>query len=157
MSDPDSHLTLNDLYESDFLGSPFPRVIFEETDGEVVVVDLVRGIYYYLTGTAAFLWMALHAGQSVGETATRLSEVAEDGDEVSADLERFALSLMREGLLESRDAIADSEFSVPDLQVFVTGAYAPPVIETYSDLQDILLLDPVHDVDDSGWPTPRSN
>jgi len=28
----------------------------------------------------------------------------------------------------------------------------PPKIEIFSDMQDILLLDPVHDVDQSGWP-----
>jgi len=38
----------------------------------------------------------------------------------------------------------------------VTIAYAPPVLETFSDMQDLLLLDPIHEVDDAGWPmAPR--
>jgi hypothetical protein len=30
--------------------------------------------------------------------------------------------------------------------------FTDPVIEIYTDLQDLLLLDPIHDVDDRGWP-----
>jgi hypothetical protein len=29
------------------------------------------------------------------------------------------------------------------------------IFQVYSDLQDILLLDPVHDVDEKGWPIVR--
>ncbi len=31
-------------------------------------------------------------------------------------------------------------------------AFEAPVLESYSDMQDLLLLDPIHDVDDAGWP-----
>lgn len=30
--------------------------------------------------------------------------------------------------------------------------YQPPQVEAFNDLQDILLLDPIHDVDEAGWP-----
>ena len=33
--------------------------------------------------------------------------------------------------------------------------YAAPKLATYSDLQDLLLLDPIHDVDETGWPAAR--
>jgi hypothetical protein len=32
------------------------------------------------------------------------------------------------------------------------GAFQPPTLESYNDMQDLLLLDPIHDVDDMGWP-----
>jgi hypothetical protein len=28
----------------------------------------------------------------------------------------------------------------------------PPVLERYTDMQELLFLDPIHDVDESGWP-----
>ena len=34
----------------------------------------------------------------------------------------------------------------------IKSAFLPPEIDIFSDMQDILLLDPVHDVDESGWP-----
>ncbi len=33
--------------------------------------------------------------------------------------------------------------------------YAPPALETYTDMQELLLLDPIHDVDETGWPAAR--
>ena len=30
--------------------------------------------------------------------------------------------------------------------------YEPPVIECYPDMQELLLLDPIHEVDETGWP-----
>jgi len=34
--------------------------------------------------------------------------------------------------------------------------FAPPVLEVYTDMQDLLLLDPIHDVDETvGWPSPK--
>ena len=31
-------------------------------------------------------------------------------------------------------------------------AFAEPRVETFSDLQDLFLVDPIHDVDEAGWP-----
>jgi hypothetical protein len=30
--------------------------------------------------------------------------------------------------------------------------FEPPVLEQYTDMQDLLLLDPIHEVDEQGWP-----
>jgi hypothetical protein len=35
--------------------------------------------------------------------------------------------------------------------------HSTPKLTVYSDLQDILLLDPVHDVDSAGWPVADQN
>jgi len=31
-------------------------------------------------------------------------------------------------------------------------AFRPPTVAVYSDMEDLLLLDPIHDVDETGWP-----
>ena len=33
----------------------------------------------------------------------------------------------------------------------------PPVLHKYTDLQDLLLLDPIHDTDEAGWPVAEPN
>jgi hypothetical protein len=30
------------------------------------------------------------------------------------------------------------------------------VLNVYSDMQDLLTLDPIHDVDAAGWPMPKN-
>jgi hypothetical protein len=32
---------------------------------------------------------------------------------------------------------------------------AAPVLEKYTDMQELLLLDPIHDVEEAGWPKAR--
>jgi hypothetical protein len=36
-----------------------------------------------------------------------------------------------------------------------SGPFRVPVLNRYSDMADMLLLDPVHDVEESGWPVPK--
>jgi hypothetical protein len=33
-------------------------------------------------------------------------------------------------------------------------SFNPPLLNKYSDMQELLLLDPIHDVDEAGWPKP---
>ena len=33
-----------------------------------------------------------------------------------------------------------------------SGAYEKPVFQKYDDMQALLLIDPIHEVDDDGWP-----
>ncbi len=135
--------------------SQYPQVIFEEEDHEVVVVNLLEGTYYYLTGTAAFVWMGLHAGMTLDPIAQGIQGATGHHESVSDDLVAFISQLIGLGLVSIVSELPVEALPHPDAGDYLGEAYASPVIETYSDLQDILLLDPVHDVDESGWPTPR--
>jgi hypothetical protein len=33
-------------------------------------------------------------------------------------------------------------------------AYVAPAFDRYTDMAELLLIDPVHDVDEAGWPQP---
>ena len=62
------------------------------------------------------------------------------------------------GQLEAESLIAPG---MPAVAPPATSVSAPskipfelPQLEKYEDLQDIILLDPVHMVDDAGWPHP---
>ncbi len=35
-------------------------------------------------------------------------------------------------------------------------SFCLPIIEKYTDLEELLLLDPIHEVDESGWPKQKS-
>ena len=66
----------------------------------------------------------------------------------------FCAELEREGLIVSLDGTADSDpepsFDLP--QPNNGQVFSPPVVEKYTDMQDLVLLDPVHEVDERGWP-----
>jgi hypothetical protein len=33
--------------------------------------------------------------------------------------------------------------------------FQPPLLQKYTDMQDLLLLDPIHEVDEKGWPNAK--
>jgi hypothetical protein len=35
------------------------------------------------------------------------------------------------------------------------GVFTRPVLTKFTDMQDLLLLDPIHDVNSSGWPAKK--
>lgn len=152
---PEQDQQSSELLSQVLYSSQFPQVIFEEEDHEVVVVNLLEGTYYYLTGTAAFTWISLHSGLTVGQVAQAIEIHTNASAGVSKDIEGFVLRLMELGLVAPVVELPGDSVPTPDVRDYLDAEYQVPVIETYSDLQDILLLDPVHDVDESGWPTPR--
>jgi len=34
--------------------------------------------------------------------------------------------------------------------------FSAPVLNAYTDMEELLLLDPIHDVDQAGWPMPKA-
>jgi len=120
-----------------------PDVIDEVFDGEAVLVHLRTGLYYALTPAGTVLWRLLGAGR-------RPSAVAAATGREPEEVRAFATTLLAE------------ELAVP------AGAEAPPPepvevpdgaaeLQRFSDMQDLLMLDPIHDLDldADGWPVGR--
>ena len=151
-----------------------PTVIHQTIDDETVIIHLERGFYYSLDVTGAAVWQALAAGHSAGQVSDGLAarypdQRAEIETAVHALLER----LQAEGLIVPADtagatdgasarstatqdtpagvraAGADAPFGPPATP---GDTFLPPKLERFDDLQDLLLLDPIHAVDESGWP-----
>jgi coenzyme PQQ synthesis protein D (PqqD) len=123
------------------------RVVSEVIDGEVVAIDLQTGRYYSLEGPAARAWEAVHNGRDVdGIVAVVADEVGLSADDVRPDVSAFLAELTIEGLLDATDG----------------NASAPPgpgrvslVLHRYTDMEDLIVLDPIHEVDETGWPNRR--
>lgn len=126
-----------------------PSVCHEAIDGEVVVVDFDSGDYYSLTGSAARVWAVLAEGASIGQVWSRLRLGDAGSRQRVAD---FIERLCAAGLIEATgDEATDSE------QPCESGPadFPEPVMEKFSDMQELLMADPLHDVDEDGWPNRR--
>jgi hypothetical protein len=125
-------------------------LISREFGDEVVIANYETGIYYSLGDSAARIWLALTAGYAAEEVAERLAAAAgPDGATVRASVNEFIDRLQSEGIIVPADGVRERL----DFPLTASEPFKPPVIERFDDLQDLLLLDPVHDVGDTGWPT----
>ena len=124
-----------------------PSVISEPMDEELVAINLESGCYYSMNRTAAWLWRSLDEGCSLEQASASARGAAGAGpDRVAADFAAFAALLAGEGLIERAEAEPRDPPAAED------GAYTEPRLEKFSDMQEMLLLDPIHEVGESGWP-----
>jgi outer membrane protein assembly factor BamB len=132
-----------------------PPVVAETLDGEATIVDLESGTYYALNESGTFVWEELRGGSDrdsiPGSLATRY-DIESSAAETAVDaivtelLERKLIAPLSDGTTPS----SNGNVTHPELN---GNPYSPPKLSTYTDMQELLLLDPVHEVDDAGWPS----
>lgn len=122
-----------------------PKVSHQCIDGEVVVINLENGSYYSLLDLAARLWELVAAGWSRTELLELVGATYADENAIAAT-SAFLDELVREGL------VSDVPTEKLPAEVALPATFAAPLLETFTDLQELLMLDPIHDVDAAGWP-----
>ena len=136
------------------------RVVHETIDGEAILIHMETGVYYSLEGAGAEIWNGLVAGSSSKEVALTLRmRYQAPPDTIEGAVSRLAEELCREGLLDETDgpmadgappgAVTGNAMSAPE-------DFATPVLHRYTDMADFLLVDPIHEVDESGWPNRKA-
>ena len=130
-----------------------PDVIHQLFDREVVVVDLRNGSYYSLSETGGTAWLAFGAGGASFDNVARLLTTlyALPPDVAARDLRAFVGELTTRDLIVPDSSGTASRDTVPAATPL--AVYSPPELRSYNDLQELFLLDPVHEVDAAvGWP-----
>lgn len=120
-----------------------PEVIDEVFEGEAVLVQLRTGCYYALNPAASAIWALLGPGRSAAGVAAALGC---DPEVVAAFLTRLEAETLVEAAAAEAPAPSDAELTGVDR--------GTPDFERFTDMQDILMLDPIHDIDldGDGWP-----
>ncbi len=132
--------------------SIFDNNIINDIFGEeVVLVNLESGVYYSLRSSATQIWKRIINQYSIEEIVNDLKVIYQaDQKELSIEVQQFIQSLLEKKIIKASDF--DNKINVESSPEIEKVAFSSPLIETFSDMQEILLLDPVHDVDKAGWP-----
>ena len=130
-----------------------PDVVARVIDGEAILIAFETGSYYSARGAGGFVVDAIQRSATL---AAILDAFAGAGAPENGDIPRqigdFVAELQAEGLIETGDgASAPEGVALPEQPTF-----EPPVLEKYRDLEDLLVLDPIHDVDAAGWPVAKA-
>jgi hypothetical protein len=129
-----------------------PPIIQETIDQETIMVNLDTGSYYSLNPVGTYVWRALDAGADVDDIAASVTGLFSiDAATAEPDVRAFVQRLVDEELVVQRQDEPGSW--VDDAPGEAPGAYEAPRVDHYTDMQELLLLDPVHEVDASGWPS----
>ena len=127
-----------------------PSVVADVIDAEVVIVNLETGSYYSLQQSGAVVWSLIEQGMNAEQaSALMMNWSGASRDEISAAVEAFIGELQDEQLVvRSEDQSPLAALPAVDHQ----AAFEIPRLERYDEMQEMLLYDPIHDVDETGWP-----
>lgn len=132
-----------------------PTVAAETVDGEVLMIHLDSGNYYSLRAVGASIWTGIELGVPLSEIASTVRE-PDDADDADELVGKFVAELPGEDLVATTDAPMprDATWELPALD----GDFVGPRLEKFTDMQHLILLDPVHEVDaGQGWPIRLSD
>jgi Coenzyme PQQ synthesis protein D (PqqD) len=133
-----------------------PSVIFERFDEELVAINMDKGTYHSMAGSAADVFTLLAGGATAGELTDALSNrYAATPEQIGTALLPFLEQLQSEQL------IVAVETPKPREPLRIAGdeaglVFVAPSLQAFRDLEGLLLLDPVHEVGDEGWPPPAA-
>lgn len=132
-----------------------PAVASEIIDGEAIIMSLDSGSYYSSSGVGAAIWSLILERRTLNDIKTAIRGAYEAKAEiVESDLQSFLDSLLSENLVRAEpvdSAAAGTQLAKKD------EPYARPEIAAYTDMRDLLTLDPIHDTAEMGWPIQKKD
>jgi len=120
------------------------RVTHQNIDGEVIAIHFNTGVYYSMTGSAATIWGQLGDGATIEQIVGTFKDAPVDA---AATVERFLDRLVSEDLVGCREDVEPR--SAPSTGI----SWSEPRLEKFTDMSDLIMADPIHDVDEMGWPS----
>ena len=134
-----------------------PTVTHEIIDGEAVIINLDSGNYYSLVEEGSLIWSLVEKGASASELQNVILQTYRgDVQEIDRGVQELLVQLQQENLIVPVDGAEEAvDLQAPNNDNHEKPLFNPPSLNKYSDMQELLLLDPIHDVDDAGWPKPN--
>ena len=128
------------------------KAIYDIIDGEIVIIHLESGNYYHLEGSGALAWKLLAREAPTSQMESYFSaHYSLRPEEAAKQLSAFLGRLVEENLVIQQPA-GKPPVELADPTDNAEQSYAPPTIDVFTDMQDFLLVDPIHEVDEHGLP-----
>ncbi len=120
----------------------------EEFDGETIVIQFKLGTYSVFSGSGPQIFEMLATPCSVDAITSAITKGGgTDRAAICKDVEKFVQALVGAKIIVETVEVENAA------ALNFSGDFVPPVMETFEDLADMMLVDPVHEVDiDMGWP-----
>lgn len=132
-----------------------PAIAHQTIAGEMILINLENGTYYSVRGSgAAILGLVERGLDRAGIVAVMQTRHPAEAGRIEDAVTTFLDTLLQEDLIRGHDAAGPPPTAVT-VDAIAAGPFDVPQLEKYTDLKDLLFLDPVHEVTDAGWRTPE--
>jgi len=138
-----------------------PDVIQEIIEGEAVLVNLGTGAYYNTDKVGAAILHYIGRGETVNQIINNIADEYDGNqEEIENGVNQLIERLQQEYLIIPDEGEPPEHSSSPSTNIHSQGGtfvFEEPVLHKYTDMEDLLLLDPIHEVDETGWPSAKEN
>ena len=127
------------------------NIVHQTIEGEVVIINLNTGDYYSLVNVGVRIWNLLEKTTTVEYIVNTLN--------IEEIVTQFITELKKESLVISLEIDSDEQSSpVENVSTDDNSDKLPfeiPSLQKFSDMQELLLIDPIHEFDEMGWPRTK--
>ncbi|MBE6963739.1 MAG: PqqD family protein [Ruminococcaceae bacterium] len=126
------------------------KMFYDMAEGQAIVINFTTGMYYGTSSLGSAVLDALVAGAEPAQILTAVQALPDCPADMAEQLDAFIAALLEKEIIVAAEggAAAMPEIGAASLQDgFVLS------VDEFSEVQDLILADPVHDVDvEMGWP-----
>lgn len=128
------------------------QVTFERIDGELIIISMDSGKYFSATGCAADVFYLIEKRTQLDNFHHILTRYFSSGVDQS-DIDSLIELAIKEDLIENCPTANQRSVDLP--MDYERTIWSTPNLIEFSDLQDLILVDPVHDSSLKGWPVEK--
>ncbi len=134
------------------------NVVYEIFDNEVVIINLDNGNYYSYDGIGVEIWNLLTTEITLDGISQSLTNIYSSiqSDELKIIINKSVADLENENLLISSEIKNNKEIKVSVVTLknnrVINTNIIIPTLQRFTDMQDFLLVDPIHEIDYEKWP-----
>lgn len=131
------------------------KMFFDMADGQAVVINFLTGIYYGSTALGSVILERLVNGSDPEKIAEAIKALPDCPEDFDARLNAFIDKLKENEILIAGETVPGGDEPIGDAAL-ADGFDLK--LDEFSEVQDLILADPVHDVDvEQGWPIFKEN
>ena len=126
-------------------------VALERLDGEVIIISFSSAQFFSARGSGADVLSLFEAGLPSRSILEILSAHYSNFEYEHSGLDIFVSSLLAEGIIqETVETINSDTFQLPN--DLARSHWSKPELLIHDEIHGLLLVDPIHETNDEGWP-----
>ena len=131
------------------------KMFADITDGIAIIINSDTGVYYGMNPLGTAVFEKLIQGADSNDILSALKALANVPDDIAAKLEKFIAELSAKGLIIPATGNNKSICFNTDIS---TENNFEMTLNEYSDAQELLMADPIHEIkEETGWTPEKSS
>ena len=133
----------------------YEKITLERLNGEVLIIFFSKGKFYSSKGTGADILTLLNERVSTGHIIEVLKSVYPNFNFEISGFDEFIENLLKLEIIKESNEVINRIVSVPNDTS--RASWDKPELFTHDEIHGLLLVDPIHDSTDEGWPKPKND